>query len=221
MGQNVTCTLETSGCTTSATLTSTPVNDPPFTGTFIVASDGATQLAIAGDPLVPGHLSSDANLLVLNQANQNLISLVLGVKQGTGMSQASLNGTYRFARIGRLLGTQNASIVQSHLVGTAEFNGAGVVTIFSTDTTQTREEKKCVDTVPLFCGFTIEKRANTTSATEIYNVLPTGLVMIGTDVTGWASPDGSVVVFTSQTNNAPIGGGNGNGSERGIGIMFK
>lgn len=216
MGQNVTCTPQPTSCTLSATLSATPINDPPFIGTFTVGPDGATTVNIPGESPIAGHLSADANLLVLSEADQNMTGLILGVKQGTGMSVASLNGTYALAEFGDAFGTQNASMGLSLGTGTVVFNGAGAFTATTSDSFSSRTQN-CSGTQA--CSFTVVSNGSTSSEPGSYTVSATGQVTVDTTITGWASPDGSVVVFTEQTDNVASSGGNS--SVRNIGILLK
>ena len=216
MAQNVACTLGPAGCTLSATLSATPNTDPLFTGTFTVGSNGAITVTTPPDSPTSGWLSADANLAVFSEAKQASTSLTLGVKQGAGMSSASLNGTYKYAQLGDQFETQNATMNVFISTGDVTFSGAGTYTNNSVDSTSTRTED-CSGTSP--CGFTLTSTSSTSTNLGVYTVSSTGLVTIDVNITGWVSPDGSVVVFTEQTDN--VVAGVGTRSSRAIGIALK
>ena len=217
MSQNVTCTFVGPGCTLSATVSATPQNETITTEPFTVGSNGAITITTPDGP-ISGWLSADANLVVLSEPpGSGFTDLILGVKQGNGMSIASLNGAYKFADLGDEFETQNAGMSLFISTGDVTFNGAGGYTINSSESTSSRIED-CSGTPP--CSFTLTSSSSPNTTPGVYTVSQTGLVTIDGDITGWASPDGSVVVFTEQTDSAPAGPGNQN-SSRSIGIALR
>ena len=221
MGKDITCTDNGSGqCSLSETLTSGP-GGGSISQTVAVSNTGA--LTLTGDPSGPttGSVASGGNIFTLASGHPAVdgdAGLVVGVKQGSGMDNSSLNGTYNFAGFELELG-QNSS--QTSLEGgTITLDGTGTLT------GNLVSLKKQLSSACNGAGACPSETTSTSSKSETpsgtYNVSSTGAVTVvggSSTITGFASPDGSLIVLT-ESQDGTIGGQNSS-SHRGLFILIK
>jgi len=220
MGKEITCTDNGSGqCSLSETLTSGP-GGGSISQTVAVSNTGV--LTLTGDPSGPttGSVASGGNIFTLASGHPAVdgdAGLVVGVQQGSGMDNSSLNGTYNFAGFELGLG-QNSS--QTTLRGgTITLDGAGTLT------GNWVRLKKQLNSACNGAGACPTETTSTSSTSETpsgtYSVSATGAVTVvgGSDMTGFASPDGSLIVL-AKSKDGTIGGQNSS-SGRGLSILIK
>ncbi len=194
---------------TTNTIGFNPESWTGVTGTYTVASDGA--LTIAGDSLI-GWVSADGNVIVrggpyvngdVRQAEQDI-----GVKLGTNMNNASLNGTFKAAQqsAGFFLysgatGPVAGSMVHAY-VDTITFDGAGNCSWLSGTGTEYDMSLGTITT-------NTNPGGGVTACT--YSVTSNGTVTIsipGFNVTVWLSANGNTFIWggSGWDNNSIAGG---------------
>lgn len=208
MSQLLTCTPSPSGCTITAQMTSagTPFNiGIPHT----VTQDG--QVIIWG--IGSGQMSSDSNVYSVVQNNlQNPASVAFSavVRQGVGLSNGSLSGTYELVTFSDIFTTTGQLITQL-MTGNAQFNGAGSEALTTIQASTERTE-----VCPSNGGCTVSAVFNPTSAPTLesrsYHVTPEGILTMtggnlptGATARGGISPDGSFFITTLTADNATGG----------------
>jgi hypothetical protein len=163
-------------------------------------------------------VSADGNLFAFvdgDPVGQGDAGVVIGVKQGSGMTNASLNGSYGFVSYEFGLGPGSRSLQGES--GIVNLDGSGGLTA-NLASSQIRVNTGCSS------GFCPDNAVSQTSKTDspntTYSVTPTGGVTIvgsNSTISGFASPDGSVVVFTETED----GSGPSSDSHRGLFVMLK
>ena len=174
-----------------------------------------------------GATSSDGNLFVIANGHPGTnrdAGLILGVKQGSAMSNASLNGTYNFASFEFDLGS-NSNSTRSE-AGTITLNGSGGLS-GSLLGTETRVDSRCASgSVCPSPSVTSRSKSESPPTGTTYSVSATGAVTItsggsgSATISGFASPDGNIVVLT-QAQDGTIGSSTNGESNRGLFVLIK
>ena len=195
-------------------------NSSSFSAPMSVDGTGALTVSPSGQVAHPGAVSADGNLFAFvdgDPVGSGDAGIVIGVKQGSGMTNASLNGSYGFVSYEFALGPGSRGLQGQS--GTLNLDGSGGVAGHLAGS-QIRVNTGCTGG---FCpGNTASQNSKTESPNTTYNVAATGAVtVVGTNGTtsGFASPDGSVLVFT-ETHDAS-GQPNDTDSQRGLFVMLK
>jgi len=191
-----------------------------FSAPVSVDGTGALTVSPSGQVAHPGAVSADGNLFAFvdgDPVGSGDAGIVIGVKQGSGMTNASLNGSYGFVSYEFALGPGSRGLQGQS--GILNLDGSGGVAGHLAGS-QIRVNTGCTGG---FCpGNTASQNSKTESPNTTYNVAATGAVTIvssnGT-ISGFASPDGSVLVFT-ETHDAS-GQPNDTESQRGLFVMLK
>jgi hypothetical protein len=208
MSQLLTCTPSPSGCTITAQMTSAGTSfniGIPHT----VLQDG--QVIISG--IGSGQISSDSNAYVVAQndlLNPASVAFSAVVRQGVGLSNGSLSGTYELVTFSDIFTTTGQLITQL-MTGNAQFNGAGSETLTTIQASTERTE-----VCPSNGGCTVSAVFKPTSASTLesrsYHVTPEGILTMtggnlpaGATVRGGISPDGSFFITTLTVDNGPGG----------------
>jgi PASTA domain-containing protein len=169
---------------TNGTISTVPANPA---GTYTVTSSGAITLGTGGNG-VSGAVSADGDLLVLapitSNGNGSTPGIYVAVKQGTGVTAATMNGIYTMASLST--STAAGTVGAAYTVGVAD----GV-----------------------FSGGYVENNAGASSTnnpisgtyTTTDNGTLTWTVTGGATLTGTVSADGNVFVLTDLTSgDAPL-----------------
>ena len=195
-------------------------NSSSFSAPMSVDGTGALTVSPSGQVAHPGAVSADGNLFAFvdgDPVGSGDAGIVIGVKQGSGMTNASLNGSYGFVSYEFALGPGSRGLQGQS--GTLNLDGSGGVAGHLAGS-QIRVNTGCTGG---FCpGNTASQNSKTESPNTTYNVAATGAVtVVGSNGTtsGFASPDGSVLVFT-ETHDAS-GQPNDTDSQRGLFVMLK
>ncbi len=191
-----------------------------FSAPVSVDGTGALTVSPSGQVAHPGAVSADGNLFAFvdgDPVGSGDAGIVIGVKQGSGMTNASLNGSYGFVSYEFALGPGSRGLQGQS--GILNLDGSGGVAGHLAGS-QIRVNTGCTGG---FCpGNTASQNSKTESPNTTYNVAATGAVTIvssnGT-ISGFASPDGSVLVFT-ETHDA-TGQPTDTESQRGLFVMLK
>jgi hypothetical protein len=204
----VTCTANpvTGGCSLSGT--PVPQTVPADTsGTFTASSGDLTFTTSDGD--VPGAVSPDGNVVWVrtDDGSDGSVGLLLGTRQGSGMSNASLNGAYNSVTFENHLGLNNLS--EGASVGVVTFDGGGGFNVAGVSEDQDFNES-CGPSCPTInlssdeAGF---------SADGTYTVNADGsMTFTGNDdgyvftFEGAVSPDGNVLTLHDVTDEADESG---------------
>ena len=191
-----------------------------FSAPVSVDGTGALTVSPSGQVAHPGAVSADGNLFAFvdgDPVGSGDAGIVIGVKQGSGMTNASLNGSYGFVSYEFALGPGSRGLQGQS--GILNLDGSGGVAGHLAGS-QIRVNTGCSGG---FCpGNTASQNSKTESPNTTYNVAATGAVtVVGSNGTtsGFASPDGSVLVFT-ETHDAS-GQPNDTDSQRGLFVMLK
>lgn len=226
MFKQVTCNGADAGgnCSNSEVLSASTGNNS-FSATIAASSAGVvtvTPPAGNGAPL-SGAISSDGNIFVLADGHPNPdgdAGIIIGMKQGSGMSTASLTGTYNFASFEFGLGSNSTSV--STESGTVTLNGSGALSA-NLQRLETRVNSGC-SSGSLCPAQSVSRQSQSETPTGTYSVSATGTVTInggGSDtISGYASPDGKIVVLTSVYDGS-ISSQGGNDSNRGLFVLIK
>jgi hypothetical protein len=212
MSQGVSCTASGGGCSINATLRSSP-SETLVALPSTVGSDG--QLTVVSASVPPfnmlsgfGTMSPDkalyaATLVDIFSPGLNSFSVV--VRQPTnGMTNASLNGTYRVVTLEDNLLT-TAQITTRLVTGTAQFDGVNSST-FDTLAAQVDRMEGCSAGA---CNISTTNTGETppVSETRTYGVTTTGSltftggsIPMGATVSGGVSPDASFFVVQMQAD---------------------
>lgn len=190
----------------------------PIAGSISVSATGTLTVTPTGQSALTGVVTGDGNMFALatGDTTGGDTGMVVGVKQGSGMNQASTSGTYRAATIELELDTSTSRVRTEGGTITLDGNGngygslVGVETyVYSTCTTNT-------------CGNYTRGQSGTTDSPQFtYSVGSTGAVTVtadpSTSIQGYASQDGSVIVLTAASNGT-IGQ---QASTRGLYVLIK
>ncbi len=160
---------------------------------YALPGGGRLQWLAGGVPFAEGGVSSDGQHAVLGAVNAGGDpSIALFTRYASGLSNASLNGTYHFAEFV----TAPSGTGDGVLWGTAVFDGAGGVTF------------------TLLANFN-GTLSGPTGAAELYSVASDGTLTFGIgteDYRGSVRQDGQVAFFS---------GGTGAGDGAALGVMIK
>ncbi len=218
LSKDITCNGGPS-CSYVETVTGSTSNSS-FSAPASVDGTGALTVSPSGQIAHPGAVSADGNLFAFvdgDPVGSGDAGIVIGVKQGSGMTNASLNGSYGFVSYEFALGPGSRGLQGQS--GILNLDGSGGVAGHLAGS-QTRVNTGCTGD---FCpGNTASQNSKTESPNTTYNVAATGAVtVVGSNGTtsGFASPDGSVLVFT-ETHDAS-GQPNDTDSQRGLFVMLK
>jgi hypothetical protein len=171
MSQSLTCTSSASGCNLSATVGSTS-GSTTFSGPFTISSNGSFTFQCTGcSNTANGIVSSDGNVAIVQSGDTtNGVEYILAAKQGAGLSNASLNGTYNVLIFGDSF-SSTGSITTILQKGVATFDGNGNQTITRDGLTMTRSESCSAGG----CSFTVTKQPiPPTTVTSTYSVSSNG-----------------------------------------------
>ena len=221
MVKNITCNSASGSCSNTEALSSSPVSGTFSAGISVSNSGVVTVTPSIGTPL-SGAASSDGNLFVLASGHPSPdgdAGIVLGLKAGTGMTNASLSGTYNFASVEFGLGSNSSSVTSES--GTITLDGGGNLS-GNLLQVQTR--------VSSFCGSSslcptqsVSTSSKSETPTAGYSVTPSGVVTItgpGDTISGYASQDGKIIVLTSSFDGS-IGTSGGSDSNRGLFVLIR
>jgi len=168
---------------TNGTISSLPANPA---GTYTVTSSGAITVGTGGNG-ISGAVSADGDLLVLapitSNGNGSTPGIYVAVKQGTGVTAATMNGIYTMVSLST--STATGTIGAAFTVGVADgiFNGGYIENNAGASSTNT-----------------ISGTYTTTA-----NGTLTWVVTGGATLTGTVSADGNVFVLTDLTSgDAPV-----------------
>lgn len=214
MTQSFTCSSGPSGpCNFSGAISEDTTTAENPGGTLAASANGSLTLTDPQGGTNPGALSADGNFLLVqgeNGANGN-VGLILGTLQGSGMSLASLNGTYNFVAFEDNLDL-SGGIENDISSGAVTFNGTGGFTVLGSSAGIRRNESCGGTTCP---SVSLSARTENFSAKGTYVMDPKGtgdLTFSGTDTggntfsfPGSASADGSVVVLRQIRTQSPCG----------------
>jgi len=178
---------------------------------YTVAPNGLFTLTLplttGGTEKITGWASADGNVVIVGGASQNSgpdgkdyeVAKTLGVKAGANMTNASISGTYKLvgAKLAFWQSTSNGITSGPDVFTgdniTATFDGSAVCTISASGSGYSGNNGNGVVTV-------VPDAQTSTACT--YSVDPDGAFTIDSTmdgntehVTGWASADGSAVVF--------------------------
>jgi hypothetical protein len=218
LSKDITCNGGAS-CSYTETVSGSP-GGGSFSAPVSVDGTGALTVSPSGEVAHPGAVSADGNLFVLGDGDpvgNGDAGIVIGVKQGSGMTNASLNGSYGFVSYEFGLGPGSRSLQGES--GVVNLDGSGGLTA-NLASSQIRVNTGCSSG---FCpGNVVSQNSKTESPNTTYSVTATGGVTIvgsKSTISGFASPDGSVLVFT-ETNDGS-GQNNDTDSHRGLFVMLK
>ena len=191
-------------------------------GTLSANSTGTLTVTVPNGPTISGAVAADGGAFALLTSSQSegSSSMAVGVKTGTGMTNASLSGTYFAGSINFELGSGTTGVVTQG--GTITLDGKGNGTA-SFSGTQMSTNSGCNATG---CSDQSSSRVGVSNSVSFtYSVANDGKVTINAGgsptITGWASADGSVVVLTERSDGT-IGSQSGNNtSDRGLDILMK
>src|SRR5437870_2182314 len=191
-----------------------------LTAPAAVGGSGALTVSPSGEVAHQGAVSADGNVFAFvdgDPVGHGDAGIVIGVKQGSGMTNASLNGSYGFVSYEFGLGPGSRSLKRES--GIVNLDGSGGLTA-NLARSQIRVNTGCSSG---FCpGNAVSQNSKTDSPNTTYSVTPTGAVTIvgsKSTISGFASPDGTVLVFT-ETNDGS-GQNNDTDSHRGLFVMLK
>ncbi|MFO0698547.1 MAG: hypothetical protein U0236_04910 [Nitrospira sp.] len=233
MTQMVNCTVGgTQGCTISGTL-GTETLPTTVNGTFTVTSNGVFTIV---DPASPGEtirglLAADKKLALIPLLDFSGGAMAVSIRQGTGLTASSLNGTYGLLIFRDLLDTVGHMRTVLHS-GTVTFNGAGGHSV----ATKEHFASLASDCIGGACGYHVGSNipggltdfsaTGTYSVTQATNAVTFTVPGLGT-FTGTALPNGAgtdvsflyaTESFDSQNRPGP---GGGQHSGRAIALLVK
>jgi len=194
-----------------------------FSAPVSVDATGVLTVSPSGEVAHLGAVSADGNLFAFldgDPVGNGDGGIVVGVKQGSGMTNASLNGSYGFVSYEFGLGPNSRSLQGQS--GIVKLDGSGGL-IGNLAGSQIRVDTSCGGG---FCpGNAASQNSKTESPNTTYSVTATGGVTIvgsnNTAISGFASPDGSVLVFTETHDGSGQSQGNNTDSQRGLFVMLK
>jgi hypothetical protein len=191
-----------------------------FSAAVSVDGTGALTVSPSGEVPHTGAVSADGNLFAFvdgDPVGNGDAGIVIGMKQGSGMTNASLNGSYGFVSYEFALGPGSRSLRGES--GIVNLDGSGGLTA-NIAGSQIRVDTGCSGG---FCpGNAVSQNSKTDSPNTTYSVTATGgVTIVGSKATisGFASPDGSVLVFTETHDASGLAGDNE--SQRGLFVMLK
>jgi hypothetical protein len=191
-----------------------------FSAPVSVDGTGALTVSPSGEVAHQGAVSADGNLFAFvdgDPVGNGDAGIVIGVKQGSGMTNASLNGSYGFVSYEFGLGPSSRSLQGES--GIVNLDGSGGLTA-NLARSQVRVDTGCTGG---FCpGNAVSQNSKTESPNTTYSVTATGgVTIVGSEgtISGFASPDGSVLVFTETHDGS--GQPNDTDSQRGLFVMLK
>ena len=188
---------------------------------FLRPGTGALTVSPSGEVPHQGAVSADGNLFAFvdgDPVGNGDGGIVVGVKQGSGMTNASLNGSYGYVSYEFGLGPGSRSLQGQS--GILNLDGSGGVS-GNLAGSQIRVNTGCGGG---FCpGNAASQSSKTESPNTTYSVTATGAVTVvgsnNTTISGFASPDGSVLVLTETHDGSGLN--NDNDSQRGLFVMLK
>jgi len=204
--ETVTCTpIQAGGCTITATLQDSPELFS-FALSVSVAADGTiTFIDVETDEVSIGTISADGNFLLVDAGGD--AGIIIATREGSGMSNASLNRPYNIIAFADNLNT-SGDINTNLNTGTATFDGAGNVNFALTETRVSRTEG-C--NTPEGCAISVDVSTFEVSGTASYTVSANGQVTIDgaavESITGVLSPDASFILLTTGFDNDCTNGG--------------
>jgi hypothetical protein len=196
MQQQTTCTEDIElGCSLATTVLR-GTEPSGANGTFTVSSGGLTFTTSDGDS--PGAVSPDGNVVWVKteDGSDGQVELLLGTRQGSGMSNASLNGAYNVVTFETYLSND---LSEDTAVGVVTFDGAGGFEVAVISTTQDFSES-CGTSCP---EISLSSGENGFAASGTYTVNADGsMTFTGDDgagdefeFEGAVSPDGNVLTL--------------------------
>jgi len=191
-----------------------------FSAPVSVDGTGALTVAPSGEVAHKGAVSADGNLFTFvdgDPVGNGDAGIVIGMKQGSGMTNASLNGSYGFVSYEFGLGPGSRSLQGES--GIVNLDGSGGLTA-NLARSQIRVNTGCSSG---FCpGNAVSQNSKTDSPNTTYIVTATGgVTIVGSKntISGFASPDGTVLVFTEGHDGS--GQNSDTDSQRGLFVMLK
>jgi hypothetical protein len=191
-----------------------------FSAPVSVDGTGALTVSPSGEVAHKGAVSADGKLFAFldgDPVGNGDAGIVIGMKQGSGMTNASLHGSYGFVSYEFGLGPGARSLQGES--GIVNLDGSGGLTA-NLASRQMRVNTGCNTG---FCpGSAVSQNSKTESPNTTYSVAATGgVTIVGSDgtISGFASPDGSVLVFTE--NHDGSGQNTNTDSQRGLFVMLK
>jgi hypothetical protein len=191
-----------------------------FSAPVSIDGSGALTVSPSGEVAHPGAVSADGHLFAFvdgDPVGTGNAGLVIGVKQGSGMTNASLNGSYGFVSYDLGVGPGSRSLQGQSGIVNLDGNGGLAGNLASS---QIRVDTLCSGG---FCpSNVVSQRSKTESPNTTYSVTGTGEVTIvgsKSTISGFASPDGSVLVFTEMHDGS--GQNNDTDSQRGLLVLLK
>ncbi len=139
MEQQTTCTDDIEGCFLSATVL--PQTEPAEeAGTFSIADGGVTFTSANDGDQTLGVASQDGNVIGVQteDGSDGDVGLLVGIREGAGMSNASLNGAYHFVTFENDF--TSFDISEDTSVGVVTFDGAGGFEVAGVSATQDLSE---------------------------------------------------------------------------------
>lgn len=214
MGQQLTCTPTASGCNLTAALTRNSFSDN-FATPFSVAPTGTLTLSnVPGQGPVIGNVSSDGDYAFLAHPETDGGSIVIAARQS---GVAPLDGTYKLIVFGDTFHT-NGEIDTFLEIGLWTFEppgGCDVITgchvTIQTGGREVGRGEVCPGPAPLpFCGFAVGGATSSFGITSPYHAFANGTLTIndpnaGT-ISGFVSPDATLIVATNSVDNFTVGG---------------
>ena len=218
MSQTITCTPTGSGCSQLAVLNATPGTDVD-SGTFTVSSTGGLTLTSIDGESFSAQASADGNFGVVSFSDlaNGEVGITLLTRQGSDMSNATLNGTYNFAGFEDNF-TTSGDIEIGLITGSAIFDGTGGWTILGAISGSQRQECQGQS-----CPFvSIDPITDNFSVNGTYSVNPDGTFTFSANdppdnvftFDGTIGSDGSVIVLREIRDG-------GNDSQRFLSIGVK
>ncbi|MDE2149409.1 MAG: hypothetical protein KGJ55_06170 [Gammaproteobacteria bacterium] len=220
MGKDITCS-GAGTCPDAETLTALGQSNP-IGASVAVSGTGVLTVTPAGGSALTGAVTGNGGLFALAAGDPNTgdAGVVLGVKQGSNMTNASASGTYNVAGFELDLNSGSTSVRSQG--GTITLDGNGNAN-GNLATLEKRVTTGCVS--GSLCPSESDSEGGTNDAISAsYSVSPTGAVTVtpagGTDtIQGFASQDGGVIVLTSRRDGT-IGTQNGS-SHRDLFVLIK
>ena len=199
MQQSFSC-LESSGsCSLTATVSSTESVDTP-SGTMAAGPAAGQVTFTTAEGSVPGAVSPDGNILWIKtgDGSEGEPGVLVAIHEGSGMSNASLNGAYNVTGFThQLTGGNNPSASDGTILGVVTFDGAGGWSFGGVDTKNIRGTSCSTTSCP---STALSRSSSGDTSSGTYSVNANGTFTMtstsGTDLStlqGMVSPDGNVV----------------------------
>ncbi len=191
-----------------------------FTAPLSVDATGVLTVSPAGEVAHPGAVSADGALFAFldgDPSGKGNAGLVIGTRQGTGMTTANLHGSYGFVSYTFTLGPGARGLQSQSGILNLDGNGGLTANLLGR---RSRVDTGCAGA---FCPPDgVGEATKTDSPNTTYAVTATGGVTISdskSTIAGFASPDGSLLVL-AETHDGAAQGDNTD-SERAMFVMLR